>query len=45
MQDLHDRGVLCPARLRPRWLLDPQAVERLAAAAATDDLTTLTKGP
>src|SRR5690606_21754765 len=36
VQDLHDRGVLCPARLRPRWLLDPQAVERLAAAAATD---------
>ena len=45
VQDLHDRGVLCPARLRPRWLLDPHAVDRLARAAATDDLTTLTKGP
>ncbi len=45
VQDLHDRGVLCPARLRPRWLLDPLAVGRLERAAATDDLTTLTKGP
>lgn len=43
--DLRDRGVLCPARLRPRWLLDPSAVDRLARAAATDDLTTLTERP
>ena len=42
VQDLHDRDVLCPARLRPRWLLDPLARERLERAAATDDLTTLT---
>lgn len=44
VQELHDRGALCPARLRPRWLLDPHAVDRLAVAAATDDLTTLTRG-
>jgi uncharacterized protein (TIGR02421 family) len=42
VQDLHDRGALCPARLAPRWLLDLEAVDRLERAAATDDLTTLT---
>lgn len=44
VQDLHDRGALCPPRLTPRWLLDPEAVDRLERAAATDDLTTLTRG-
>jgi uncharacterized protein (TIGR02421 family) len=44
VQDLHDRRILCPARITPRWLLDPAAVGRLAAASTTDDLTLLTKG-
>lgn len=45
VEDLHERGVLCPARITPRYLADPRAAQRLREAAATDDLTTLTKGP
>ncbi|WP_228255071.1 flavohemoglobin expression-modulating QEGLA motif protein [Ornithinimicrobium avium] len=44
VQDLHDRGILRPPRLTPRWLRDPRAVTRLHEVAGTDDLTTLTKG-
>lgn len=44
VQDLHDRGILRPPRLTPRWLRDPRAVTRLREVAGTDDLTTLTKG-
>ena len=44
VQDLHDRGILRPARLTPRWLRDPRAVSRLNEIATTEDLTTLTKG-
>ncbi|MGO0574854.1 flavohemoglobin expression-modulating QEGLA motif protein [Ornithinimicrobium panacihumi] len=44
VQDLHDRGLLRPPRLTPRWLRDPRAVTRLREVAGTDDLTTLTKG-
>lgn len=45
VEDLHERGILCPARVTPRFLADPQAAQRMLAAARTDDLTTLTKGP
>lgn len=44
VRDLHERGMLRPARLTPRWLLDPRSLTRLREAATTDDLTTLTKG-
>lgn len=44
VEDLHERGVLCPPRVVPRYLADPQTARRLQEAAATDDLTTLTKG-
>ena len=44
VRDLHERGMLRPARLTPRWLLDPRSLTRLRGAADTDDLTTLTKG-
>jgi uncharacterized protein (TIGR02421 family) len=44
VQDLHERGVLCPPRIMPRYLADPEAVQRLQEAATADDLTTLTKG-
>lgn len=42
IQDLQERGVLCPARIMPRYLADPDAARRLREAATTDDLTTLT---
>lgn len=44
VQHLHERGVLRPARIVPRWLQDPRAVSRLTEVAHTEDLTTLTKG-
>ncbi|RIK16278.1 MAG: DUF1704 domain-containing protein [Acidobacteria bacterium] len=44
VRDLHERGLLRPARLTPRWLRDPRAITRLREVAETDDLTTLTKG-
>lgn len=45
VEDLHERGILNPARITPRYLADPEAAARLARAAHTDDLTTLTEGP
>lgn len=39
--ELAERGVLCPPRLRPRFLDDPAAAGRLARAAATEDLVQL----
>ena len=45
IEDLHERGVLCPARITPRYLQDPEAAARLHRAAHTDDLTSLTEGP
>lgn len=42
VQDLHERGVLCPPRIMPRYLAGPEVAHRLQAAATTDDLTTLT---
>lgn len=44
IQDLHDRGILRPPRITPRWLRDPRAVTRLREVAASDDLTILTRG-
>lgn len=41
--DLHDRGLLVPALITPRYLHDPQAGERIARAAAATDLTTITR--
>lgn len=41
VEDLASRGLLAPARILPRWLEDPAAADRLAAATATDDLTEL----
>lgn len=45
IEDLHERGVLCPARITPRYLQDPEAAARLHRAAHTADLTSLTEGP
>ena len=45
IEDLHERGVLCPARITPRYLQDPEAAARLHRAAHTTDLTSLTEGP
>ncbi len=39
--DLADRRLLRPARILPRWLTDPEAAGRIAAAVTTDDLLTL----
>lgn len=41
VEDLDRRGLLEPARVRPRYLLDPEASERIHQAASTEDLTTL----
>lgn len=46
--ELHQRGVLEPPRLIPRWLDDPETPERLRRAAAADqliDLIETTEGP
>lgn len=42
VEDLHERGVLCPARVMPRYLAAPDAADRLAQIASAEDLTTLT---
>ncbi|HZK04889.1 MAG TPA: tyrosine/phenylalanine carboxypeptidase domain-containing protein [Actinomycetaceae bacterium] len=39
--DLHERGLLRDARITPRWLMEPGALDRVREAAATDDLLTL----
>lgn len=39
--ELHQRRLLAPARLTPRYLEDPEAPERLRKAAAADDLSDL----
>ena len=44
VEDLHERDVLCPARIMPRFLQDPESVRRLQTAATADDLTSVTKG-
>lgn len=41
IRELADRSMLAPARVTPRYLTDPDATARLAAAAAADDLTTI----
>lgn len=43
--DLEERGLLRPARVLPRYLLDPAAHDNLARAAGTDDLSTLLEEP
>ncbi len=42
--ELQDRGVLRPPRVLPRYLHDPAAEGRLAAAAGTRDLSALLEG-
>lgn len=44
VEDLHERGILSPARITPRYLDDPRAVGRMLSAAQADDLTLATKG-
>ena len=41
---VHERGILSPARITPRYLDDPRAVGRMLSAARADDLTLATKG-
>jgi uncharacterized protein (TIGR02421 family) len=41
IQDLHDRGVLQPPRVLPRYLSDPAAGANLEKAAGTHDLSAL----
>ncbi|CCI52907.1 flavohemoglobin expression-modulating QEGLA motif protein [Nostocoides jenkinsii] len=45
IEDLDAAGILRPARLIPRYLLDPAAADRLAAAAQADDLGQLLEVP
>ncbi|AKT50750.1 flavohemoglobin expression-modulating QEGLA motif protein [Arsenicicoccus sp. oral taxon 190] len=42
VSDLHARGVLAEPLVTPRYLLDPEATDRIARAAAADHLTDLT---
>jgi uncharacterized protein (TIGR02421 family) len=44
ISDLHERGVLRPPRVRPRYLDHPAAAANLARAAGTEDLSTLLEG-
>ncbi|QBX55275.1 DUF1704 domain-containing protein [Nocardioides seonyuensis] len=42
--ELDEKGVLEPARISPRYLTDPAALDRIAAAADTDELDQLLEG-
>jgi len=44
VMDLEERGILRPALVTPRFLLDEACVRRLEAAAGATDLITLTEG-